>query len=187
MNLNRGLLFAAALLALAVVAFGLWSGADPVAPPLAQERAAMPADSGQVVLPPSGVVAAPTPPAQDSPLPALQPGQVDAVASLEQARLHGDARAPAVVRDAPREAPSAAELADPDAYQRYENRQNQRLYKAYVKAADDEIPRLQKDIAQAREQGLSAEQLQEGEEKLRRIQSMRDQLQADHPETAAAP
>jgi hypothetical protein len=80
--------------------------------------------------------------------------------------------------------PTAAELADPEAYQRYENRQNQRLYKAYVKAADDEIPQLQQDIARARREGMSEEQLKEGEEKLRRIQAMRDQLQADHPATA---
>ncbi|MCD6061847.1 MAG: hypothetical protein K0S16_2158 [Moraxellaceae bacterium] len=50
-----------------------------------------------------------------------------------------------------------------------------------MKAADTEIPKLQADIERARRAGLPPEQIAEGEEKLRRIQAMRDQLQADNP------
>ncbi|MDQ8036216.1 MAG: hypothetical protein REI12_02265 [Pedobacter sp.] len=115
----------------------------------------------------------------DVSLPELPATTTPAAESMGNAREYGDARQPALQRDAPREAPTAAELADPAAYQRYEARQNQRLHRAYVKAADAEIPRLQQDIAQARAQGMTPEQIAEGEEKLRRIQAMRDQLQAE--------
>ena len=106
---------------------------------------------------------------------------------MSEAREHGDARAPAIVRSPEREAPTAAELADPEAYQRYEARQNQRLYSDYVKAADEAVPQLQKDIDRARREGLPEEEIRKGEEKLRRIQAMRDQLRADHPDVAPAP
>ena len=56
------------------------------------------------------------------------------------------------------------------------------LDKGYVKAAEVEIPRLQADIAKAKAMGLKPEQIAEGEEKLRRIQQMRDQLASEHPE-----
>lgn len=186
-KLNRGLLWLGLALVLGVVALGVWLRGNEVVPAAAPVTASSAAPSylpGQgSSLPPATSVAAPLP-GQDSPLAPLPETRIDAVASMSEARQHGDAREPAVVRDAPREMPTAAELADPEAYQRYENRQNQRLYKAYVKAADDEIPQLQQDIARARREGMSEEQLKEGEEKLRRIQAMRDQLQADHPATA---
>ena len=51
-----------------------------------------------------------------------------------------------------------------------------------MKAAEVEIPRLQADIAKAKAMGLKPEQIAEGEEKLRRIQQMRDQLASEHPE-----
>lgn len=188
-TLNRSFLLLGIVLLLGVVALGVWlhgSDAAPAQSPVATAAAGQPVLVQGASLPSTTTVAAPLP-GQDSPLAPVPATQADAVASMSEARQHGDAREPAVVRDAPREMPTQAELADPDAYQRYEERQNQRLYKAYVKAADDEIPRLQQDIARARQEGMSEEQLREGEEKLRRIQAMRDQLRADHPETAAAP
>lgn len=137
-----------------------------------------PLDSQQ--LPPAGEVAATLPPAgSDSPLPPLPETTVDAAESMKHALEHGDPAAPPVVRTEPGEKATAAELADPKAYQQYEARQTQRLYNQYVKAANDEIPRLQADIERARAAGLPPEQIAEGEEKLRRIQAMRDQLQAE--------
>lgn len=131
-------------------------------------------------LPPAGEVVATVPPVgADAPLPPLPESTVDAAESMKHALEHGDPSAPPVVRDAPAEKATAAELADPKAYQQYEARQSQRLYNQYVKAANDEIPRLQADIARARAAGLPPEQIAEGEEKLRRIQAMRDQLQAE--------
>lgn len=147
-------------------------------------------------LPPIVVAEAPPAPAipdnigvgsTDSPIlpipdPLLFP-PVDAAATMANAREHGDARMPPLdqVKDQ-REPPTPEELADPKAYQRYEARQNARLYKAYVAAADEKIPELQADIDRARKAGFSKEQLKEVEEKVRRIQEMKDQLKAQHPE-----
>lgn len=138
------------------------------------------------VLLPSGTPV-PTPPAtHDSPLPPAPVSTVDAAESMKEAYEHGDPAAPPVVRDTvQREAPTAAELADPKAYQRYEARQNQHLYGEYVKAADSEIPRLQADIDRARAAGLPPEQIAKGEEKLRRIQAMKEQLQSTQGATPA--
>ena len=73
-------------------------------------------------------------------------------------------------------------MTDPEAYQRYEARQNERLYRAFVRSADNEIPRLRDQLSTGRQGGLTAEQMAEGEEKLRRIEAMRHQLMSDHPE-----
>ncbi len=177
-----------AFLSLALLGVGLalsWWLQSPVLPEVA---AVLPRTTTQLpsALPAAGPlpVAEAALPRSDSPLlpEAIAATPVEAVASLEQAREQGDARMPPVRRDAaPADLPSAAELADPKAYQQYEARQNQRVYRAYLQAADSEIPRLQDDIARARATGLSPEELAQGEEKLRRIQAMRDQLAADHP------
>lgn len=161
-----------------VVVLGIWLRADDA------PFGAVPANRiGQTALPdtqtPSQLDVVPALPlADDVPLPAIPATEEPAQVSMSMAREHGDARAPAVVRAAAEQGASTAELADPRAYQRYELRQSQRLQKAYVQAADTEIPRLQQDIERARREGLSPEQIAEGEEKLRRIQAMRDQLQA---------
>jgi hypothetical protein len=178
---------ALALFLLCMVLLGLWLRGDEAASPdlaAGHEHLPTPASGSamSIVLPETA--AAPALPAQDSVLLAVAESKADATQTMSHAREHGDARQPALQRDAVRDMPTAAELADPDAYQRYEARQSQRLKKAYVKAADAEIPRLQKDIEQAQQAGMSPEQIAEGEEKLRRIQAMRDQLQAN---TASEP
>lgn len=186
MKLDRMVLALSLLLVIAVVALGFWLRSD-VREVIKTADAKVPSAIAMTRLPDTQAVPV-LPPLQsaerDSPLPEVAPSEVDAVVALNEARLHGDARAPMVVRDAPQPSPSAAELADPEAYQHYEQRQNQRLHKAYVQAADSEIPKLQQDIARARNAGLSEEQIREGEEKLRRIQAMRDQLQTS---ASAAP
>lgn len=139
-------------------------------------------------LPPAGaVVDAPALAGSDTPLLPMPESTVDAAESMKQALKHGDPSAPPLVRTEAGEKATAAELADPKAYQQYEARQSQRLYNQYVKAADEEIPRLQADIARARAAGLPPEQIAEGEEKLRRIQAMRDQLQAEKGATSGTP
>lgn len=192
MNANRWWLVGLALLVLAVIVGGrlLWPSdapaPDAVAP--ADGQGLRPLGSSQ--LPPldaAGMVAPAPLAGTDSPLLPLPESTVDAAETMSHAREHGDPAAPPVVREVPPEAATAAELADPKAYQRYEARQNERLYNQYVKAADNEIPRLQADIARARAAGLPPEQIAEGEEKLRRIQAMRDQLQAEKGATPTAP
>ena len=125
--------------------------------------------------------AAPT--GTDSPLLPLAPSNVDAAVSMRESFLHGDPNAPKLYRDpTPQEQATPEEIADPKLYAMYEARQDMRLKKAYVAAAETEIPRLQQDIAKAKAMGLTKEQIAEGEEKLRRIQAMRDQLMSEHPE-----
>lgn len=184
MNRNVWLLAGVVVTLGLVVALGLWLRED--VPASATGAAAKPSQAmgtPEAGVTPADLSAIPAPVMrEDVPLPPLPESQVDAVVSLRQARLEGDARAPAVVRSAERELPTAAELADPEAYQRYEARQNERLYRAYVRAADGEIPKLQEQIAKGRAGGLTPEQIAEGEEKLRRIEAMRNQLMSDHPE-----
>ncbi len=126
--------------------------------------------------------AAPVLSGTDSPLLPLEPSNVDAATSMANAMKNGDPRAPTIIHDTVQEAATPEEIADPKLYAQYEARQNMRLYKGYVKAAETEIPRLQADIAKAKAMGLKPEQIAEGEEKLRRIQQMRDQLASEHPE-----
>lgn len=182
-----GLLFLAAL----VLGLRAWLGTDsPHTASSAPEPSAVFSglrDTTQAPqLPATGLIAAPTP-GSDSALAPVLIAQPDAAQAMTEARLHGDARAPALSRSPESAGASAHDMASPDNYQRYESRQNQRLYSAYVSAAGDEIPRLQEHINRAKREGISADEIRKGEEKLRRIQAMRDQLQADHPNTNASP
>lgn len=188
MNSRRWALLALALVVVAVVVAGrLLLSDEAPAPTTVAPNAAGPGPDGLAsALPPAGPVAASAPAGTDTPLPPMPESTVDAAESMKQANEHGDPAAPPVVRDSvQREAPTPAELADPKAYQRYEARQNQRLYNEYVKAANSEIPRLQADIERARAAGLPPEQIAEGEEKLRRIQAMKEQLQSTQGATPA--
>ncbi|MFZ6776216.1 hypothetical protein ACO0LD_05235 [Undibacterium sp. Ji83W] len=108
--------------------------------------------------------------------------QLSAAQSLVATR-DGDPRTPPIEHNqTTQELPSAAELADPKAYQQYEARQSTRLYAAYVQAADEELPRLREAIARARDMGIAPADIAKGEEKLRRITAMQEQLLKDHPE-----
>lgn len=184
MKAGQWLTLGVIVLAIAVVAAGRWLRSD--APPTDEPApASRPAVALPPAVPPAPASVAPAP-RPDSPLLPLPTTPLqDAAASMSSAREQGDPRAPRIVRDVAPPAATPAELADPEAYQRYEARQNQRLYNAYVKAADSEIPQLQQDIERARHEGIPPEEIAKAEEKVRRIQNMRDQLQATHPDTAA--
>ncbi|TDR46648.1 hypothetical protein DFR29_103184 [Tahibacter aquaticus] len=102
---------------------------------------------------------------------ALPAVQADAALSLADALQHGDARSPPIARDsAPQEAATPAELADPVAYRRYENRQQARLYRAYEREAAIALSDMQRDLQRARAQNLPPELIAEGEEKARMLQ-----------------
>ena len=108
--------------------------------------------------------------------------QLSAAQSLAATR-DGDPRTPPIQHDqGTQEMPTAAELADPKAYQKYEARQNTRVYAAYVQAADEELPRLREAITRARDMGIAPADIAKGEEKLRRITAMQKQLLTEHPE-----
>lgn len=100
----------------------------------------------------------------------------EAIASLREARLHGDPRTPPIERSAPRELPTAEELADPERYQEYEVRQERKVKQAFVAAAGPEAEKLRADIARGREMGIPEEEIAKAEEKLRRLEAMRAQL-----------
>ncbi|GLR13512.1 hypothetical protein GCM10007907_23020 [Chitinimonas prasina] len=107
--------------------------------------------------------------------PAVIDQSASAILSMTDARERGDDRAPPLVRmDAQwRDPPSQSELADPDQYQRYAERQQAKLYRAYVAAADQMLPQLDADIARAKAEGLvTAAQIAQAEEKRRRIAEM---------------
>ncbi|BBB60720.1 hypothetical protein UNDKW_2447 [Undibacterium sp. KW1] len=116
-------------------------------------------------------------------VPLLPTGPELSAAQSLVATRDGDPRTPPIQHeDAMQETPTAAELADTKAYQQYEARQNSRLYAAYVKAANEEIPRLREAIVRARDMGIPAAEIAKGEEKLRRITAMQGQMLAEHPE-----
>lgn len=180
------LLLIALVLAI-VVAAGWWLRGESPAPDM-HVQAVMPLPaSGAAMTAPE--MTSSLLPRDDVPLlsESADAGVADAVEALRQARLHGDPRAPAIERSAAPDAASPEELADPEAYQRYEARQNLRVYRDYVKAAESELPKLRAQVSAGRAGGLTPEQLREGEEKLRRIEDMRNQLLGDHPELSAPP
>ncbi len=108
---------------------------------------------------------------------------VPAALSMASTRLHGDPEAPPIARseEAP-VLPTPAELADPKAYQAFEARQNVRLYAAYVRAVDQQVPILRDDIARGIAVGIAPDKIAKAQDKVRRLQEMRAQLVKDHPE-----
>lgn len=109
---------------------------------------------------------------------------VYAIESMKQARQIGDPRVPALSTSLERALPTAEELADYDAYANYEQRQSQAVYREFIKAASLKAEFLRDMIAKAKQDGLSEEQIAEGEEKLRRIENMREELLQQNPELA---
>lgn len=106
--------------------------------------------------------------------------------SMADAREHGDPRTPPLQRDEARTPPTAAELADPKAYQQYQQGQQVRVLGAFADAAASELPRLQADLERGRAAGVPAQQLAKVEEKIRRIEQQRRLILRDHPELARA-
>ena len=97
--------------------------------------------------------------------------------SLADARINGDPRTPPMARSAiEREMPTLEELADPDLYQEYETRQNQKVYRSFYSASKNKLVEMEKLMEQARSQGVSEDKLREGEEKIAKMKAMREKL-----------
>jgi hypothetical protein len=98
--------------------------------------------------------------------------------SMAEAREHGDPRTPPVVHDDPaaQAQPTAEQLADPLAYRRYEQGQHARLLSSFADAAKEEVPRLRADVERGRAAGVPEEELAKMEEKIRRIEALRDEV-----------
>ena len=172
--------------ALVLLGWALWPETEPQ--PLAQTTQAVAAPAGTSLIgnwPAGQYLAAADDGLQRVPLPPLAV-QMPAAHSLADARESGDERAPPIVRSTAAETATPAELADPQAYGRYEVRQHQRLLAAFVREAEQSLPRLQADIERGRAAGINPQQLAQAEEKARRIAAMRADLLAQHPQLAGA-
>lgn len=106
----------------------------------------------------------------------------DAIASMQAARINGDPRAPKLSPSRPREMPTAAELADEEQYLAYEQRQEKRMYRAFVDASKQKTALIQQYIDQAEAGGISEEEVAFAREKIRKIEEMALKLQQEHPD-----
>lgn len=105
------------------------------------------------------------------------------IAALRDSRINGDDRTPALnktrVRD---ELPTAEALSDPELYQQFERRQQNRMFRAFVESSKTKVAELEKMIEQGKEQGISDEEIAFAEQKIAGIQAMAEELQQEHPE-----
>lgn len=107
-------------------------------------------------------------------VPGRQDGGVPAATSMAAARVHGDPRSPPLqVRAVAEPGPSAAQLADPDAYRAYEQGQHARTLAAFAAATEAELPTLRADVARARAGGIAAADIAKVEEKILRLERLR--------------
>ncbi len=115
--------------------------------------------------------------------PKENPFVAPAAQSMALAREQGDPRSPPIKRRADTaEPPKAADLESGDAFNAYEQRMSMKTYQNFIQAADAEIPKIQAQIQQGQSMGISPDRLAVGQEKLQRLQNMRAQLLAQHPE-----
>jgi hypothetical protein len=105
-----------------------------------------------------------------------------AIASMRQARIKGDPRAPKLGEYHEREIPTAEELGDHEQHLEYERRQQKRVYRAYVEASKIKTTQLRSMIEKGKAEGISAEQIAFAEEKIRGIEEMAITLQQDYPD-----
>lgn len=106
----------------------------------------------------------------------------EAIASMRQARINGDPRAPKLAEHHEREVPTAEELGDHEQYLEYERRQQKRVYRAYVDASKIKTAQLRSLIEQGKAEGVSAEEIEFAEKKIRGIEEMALTLQQDYPD-----
>jgi len=97
---------------------------------------------------------------------------VAATPSVRDFIEHGDPRSPPLAPEAAQELPTAEELADPEAYHRYEARQNSGIVLAFASAAVQALQQMRSDIERARKMGATAEQLREAEDKQQHLQEV---------------
>lgn len=96
--------------------------------------------------------------------------------SMAEARENGDPRSPPVMHDDPSAhvLPTAEQLADPQAYRQFEQGQHARLLASFAEAAKDEVPRLRSDLERGKAAGVPEAELAKMEEKIRRIEALRE-------------
>ena len=105
-----------------------------------------------------------------------------AINSLEFSRLNGDSRSPPINHRVPSQRANQQQLNDPDQYNAYQADKKKQLIRHYVEAAQPKIDRLKEQVKKAKERGLPAEQLAEGEEKIKKLEEMVEQLNLQYPQ-----
>ncbi len=116
-------------------------------------------------------------------VPLLDTGPALPAAQSLAATRYGDPRSPPIARDTQRPLqPTREELADPQAYQRYEANQHQQLLASFADAAQQEVPRLLSDIERGRQSGIDPVAIAKMEEKARRLAALEQELRQQHPE-----
>ena len=105
-----------------------------------------------------------------------------AIESMADARLNGDDRAPPIVHGPKGDYATPEEIESPELYLEYESRQERKIYKSYVEAADIKIEMLEEQISIAKERGMAEEEIEVGIEKVRKIKEMKAQLLRDNPD-----
>ncbi|WP_416763012.1 hypothetical protein ACNI65_10960 [Roseateles sp. So40a] len=119
--------------------------------------------------------------------PASATGEVPAAWTLAEARTAGDERTPPLQRAAAEAQTPAWQLDDRNAYARREQDRHQSVQRAFVDAAERELPLIDQQIERGRAMGLSPEQLAIGEEKRRRIAEMQARMRASLAASGASP
>jgi len=105
-----------------------------------------------------------------------------AIESMSNARVHGDPRSPNISRAKLRELPSSEELEYPELYIDYQARKRQKGFADFVMAAGPKIDQLNELIQEGVARGISIEELEQGREKVRRLEEMVKQLKEENPE-----
>ena len=105
-----------------------------------------------------------------------------AILSMRKARINGDPRAPKLAEHHEREVPTEEEIGDHEQYLEYERRQQKRVYRAYVDASKIKTTQLRSLIEQGKAEGVSAEEIEFAERKIRGIEDMALTLQQDYPD-----
>ncbi len=105
-----------------------------------------------------------------------------AINSLEFSRLNGDSRSPPINHRVPSQRANQQQLNDPDQYNAYQADKKKQLIRHYVEVAQPKIDRLKEQVKTAKERGLPAEQLAEGEDKIKKLEEMVEQLKLQYPQ-----
>lgn len=189
----RAWLFGALLCLTASVGLAAWWSLDgqDARPTQALAPARAPASTAHL---------APAPPTAAAVLPAAalaQPAPREPVADAEQAPSlsvpeaqmlmqlmaeQGDPRSPALGQRQPRQAASAAQLADPAQYRDFEEQHSRALIKAYT-GGIEQIPAIRQRIEEEAQAGRrSAEEIDEARAALQQLEMLQSKLQREAPE-----
>lgn len=186
--MRRWLLGGSALAAAAVAVSAAWFGSLP---PVAEKLAASPApaaaplrkvESAQPAAAAFRVEALPEvhEALSDVAPPALSP--VEAQVLMQLMAEQGDPRMPAKGGLKPRQAASAAQLADPQAYAAFEDEQTRSQVQAWTRGVE-QIPAIRERIAQAEQAGdRSNAELEEARAALGQLEQLHSQLQQQAPQ-----